>query len=319
MSFSGDIKREVALIEPNGQDEALSELSAIIKTSGEISQNRDGRKIIVTTNLTEVCDRVNQILNLLYGKTAQITQNNDLNFAKKQRYQVNFPSDITQDILLNAEIMCFDEDKYLAFNSGISKYLVQEPSTATSYVRGAFISCFSTNISVDEASSKNTGYHAEFVFNGQQLAEDFSLLLADFDIISKIVERKASYIVYIKDIESISDLLALVGATKGVLKLQNESVVRSIRNTVNRQTNCISANLTKTIDASVRETDAINIISETIGLDKLDAPLQEVAFLRLANPEESLDSLVKLSGGKISKSGLYHRLKKLVKIANELK
>ena len=114
-------------------------------------------------------------------------------------------------------------------------------------------------------------------------------------------------------------MLALVGATKGVLKLQNESVVRSIRNTVNRQTNCISANLTKIVDASVRETDAINIISETIGLDKLDAPLQEVAFLRLANPEESLDSLVKLSGGKISKSGLYHRLKKLEKIANELK
>lgn len=316
-SFSYEIKREASQIIPSVQEEAISQLSAIIRTSGEISQNKNGKKIIVTTEIYEVTNVVNEILNLLYGKTAKIIETNDLNFSKNKRYMLEFPSDITIDVLRDTEIMTYDEDKYLVFNQGISKYLVEEQATIISYIRGAFISCFSCNITLGE--SKSTGYHAEFVFNNETLATEFSLLLAEFDIISKIFERKSFFVVYIKEFEMISDLLALVGANKGVTELQNENVVRSIRNQVNRQTNCISANLTKTVDASVREIEAIKYIQDTMGLEQLDESLRNVALLRLANSEESLDVLVKLSTEKISKSGLYHRLKKLEKIANELK
>jgi hypothetical protein len=217
--------------------------------------------------------------------------------------------------------MTYDDDKYLCLQSGISKYLLQEDNLARSFVRGIFEGVFTCNISLstESLSAKSTGYHAEFVLSSANLAQDFSLLLADFDIISKIVERKNMFVVYIKDVDMISALFALVGATKGVFKLQNESALRSIRNNVLCQTNCISANLTKTVDASIREIEAINIIKDTIGLEKLPPNLLSVSNLRLANPEESLDNLVKLSTEPISKSGLYHRLKKLEKIAKELK
>ena len=131
--------------------------------------------------------------------------------------------------------------------------------------------------------------------------------------------RNSNFVVYVKGLDMVSDLLALVGASQGVLKLQNEGALRSIRNNINRQNNCISANLTKTVDASIRELDAINLIRKTIGIETLAEPLQEVCNLRLANPEESLDELVKLSSNKISKSGMYHRFKKIEEIASKIK
>ena len=123
---------------------------------------------------------------------------------------------------------------------------------------------------------------------------------------------------YLKDASQVSDLLALVGAYNSVLELQNELAVRELRNKVNRQTNCLNANISKTVEASLKQLDAINVIENTIGLDSLPSDLQEVALLRLANTEESLDELLKLSKIKLTKSGLNHRFRKIIKLAKEL-
>ena len=112
--------------------------------------------------------------------------------------------------------------------------------------------------------------------------------------------------------------MALVGAYNSVLELQNELAVRELRNKVNRQTNCVNANISKTVEASLRQLHAIEVIEQTIGLDSLPEDLQVVALLRLANTEESLDELLKLSKIKLTKSGLNHRFRKLIKIADEL-
>ena len=92
-----------------------------------------------------------------------------------------------------------------------------------------------------------------------------------------------------------------------------------MRNDVNRQNNCSTANITKTVNASIEQLESIKILQETIGIENLDEPLKVACYLRLANPEESLDNLVKLSTDKISKSGLYHRFQKINKLAKELK
>ena len=318
-SFSFDLKKEVAKIECFG-DEAISELSAIIKTSGEISKNSQGEKIVIFTEIEEVATKIEKYIKNIYGKdvSRQLTTNP---FLHTNRIEISLPMDITRQVLLDTEIAKLDEEKYLEFQFGISPYLIQEEESAKAFLRGCFEGTFSCNINLSgtEKVSSTTGYHAEFVFSNEVFAQDFCFLLADFDIISKMTPRKNSFVVYVKGLDMVSDLLALVGANKGVLALQNESAYRSIRNNINRQNNCLTGNLTKTIDASVREIEAINILQNNFGLENLDLPLQEVAYLRLANPEESLDELVKLSTTKISKSGLYHRLKKLEKIAKELK
>ena len=142
--------------------------------------------------------------------------------------------------------------------------------------------------------------------------------MAEYNIIGKIFERKNSYVFYIKDVNTIQDLLALVGANQSVLCLSNEIVTRELRNKVNRQVNCINANINKTVEASLKQVNAINTIINTIGLESLPEDLQEVAVLRLANQEESLDELLKLSTIKLTRSGLNHRFRKLIKIANAL-
>ena len=123
---------------------------------------------------------------------------------------------------------------------------------------------------------------------------------------------------YLKEASQICDLLAIIDATSCNLQLQNEIVAREMRNQVNRETNCFSANVAKTISASAKQLDAIEKIRTSIGLEKLDPDLCEVALLRIANQEESLDELLALSTIKLTKSGLYHRFKKIIKIAQSI-
>ena len=159
----------------------------------------------------------------------------------------------------------------------------------------------------------------ELTSHSHEFLTDLAGILSEFGIFSKLVERKNLFVLYLKEAEAIKDFLALIGANQSVLALSNEIIRREKRNQINREVNCINANITKTVDASMRQIQAINTIISTIGLDGLDDELQEVAMLRLANPEESLDGLLKLSTIQLSKSGLNHRLKKILKIAEELK
>lgn len=328
-TFSYELKKEVALISSIGDEESLSQLSAIIKTCGEITKNGTQEKLLIYTEIQEVAKLVEDIIKNLYG--VDVKKNvSHLSFSKNRRYEIMLPPDITKQVLLDTEIMRYDEDKYLELIPNISEYMIDEENKELAFLRGVFVGCFSCNINLDDVekdlllnnisniSKTHSGYHAEFVFSNETFARDFCVLLADFDIISKMTPRKNTFVVYVKGLDMISDLLALVGATHGSLKLQNIGVIRSVRNNINRQNNCINANLTKTVDASVKQMQAIEKIQKTIGIEALDEPLKEVVYLRLANPEESLDALIKLSTKPISKSGLYHRLKKIEKIAEKL-
>ena len=116
----------------------------------------------------------------------------------------------------------------------------------------------------------------------------------------------------------VSDLFAIVGAFKSLLKLQNEIAFREVRNNINRQNNCLNANITKTVNASIKQIQAINKIEQTIGFEKLPQNLRELCLVRLANPEESLDNLTKLLSTTITKSGINHQFRRLIKIADKI-
>ena len=132
------------------------------------------------------------------------------------------------------------------------------------------------------------------------------------------MERGDEYIIYLKNSEIICDVLGLFGANKTVLDLLNKKVDRDMNNLMNRQINCISANLDKTVNASLKQIKAIEIIQNTIGLENLPDALCETALLRLGNPEASLNDLLSLMETKISKGALAQRFDKIIKLANEL-
>ena len=161
--------------------------------------------------------------------------------------------------------------------------------------------------------------HLEFVFKNIEKAEQIQEVLQEYGIFAKIIERANKYVLYIKDSEEISNLLALIGAQQAVLKYEEIQVLKDTKNNINRIINCENANMDKIINASVKQIEAIDYLIKTGELENLSFQLQEIAKVRKENPDLSLEEI----GGKLSKpigkSGANHRLKKIIEIADELK
>ena len=303
---------------------AMAFLSAIIKCSGNLNLTNGKRYIEITTEIVALYPKINEILEQYYGCEANFEEVKDEISTKQKHYKIIIPYLVTDRLLEDLGLTEILSDGTVSFYNGIMPFIIESDCCKRSYIRGAFLACATSNIVIKNYSNslnqKNTsGYHLEFVFNFEKLAEDFVELLKFFEIPAKITIRKNSPIVYLKEYQLICDALALVGANKAVLLLQNEAAIRDVRNNVNRQVNCFNANLNKTVNAAVKQLEAIKTIQNTIGIENLNSGLYELCFIRLANPEENLENLTKLYSENISKSGINHRFKKLEKIAEQLK
>ena len=177
-------------------------------------------------------------------------------------------------------------------------------------IRGIFLGSGSIN----DPTKK---YHLEILSKNKDVAQYIQNILKGFNIKAKILEMNNT--IYIKEGEEISKFLAFIGAQKAVLKYEEIRVMREIRNNVNRQVNCETANLNKTISASVMQIEAINYLKKVKKYEELPTGLQEIAELRLEYPEMSLKDLGSLLEKPLGKSGVNHRLKKIIEIADEAK
>ena len=321
MSFANNAKLEILKTKIDNDCCSISFLSAIIKCAGELKL-AGHRKITVEiyTEIKELFDVIKQIIEQYYGKECEISLMKETNISKSSRYRITLPSDITDQLLKDLGIMTIDSDGLLSIENGIADFLVLDDCCKRHYVKGAFVACATSNIIIKNYDNvkANSGYHLEFVFNFEKIAHDFVKVLETFEIPAKITIRKNTPIVYIKEYQLICDVLALVGANKSVLDLQNEAAIRELRNNVNRQNNCLNANLNKTVNASVRQLNAIKVVQEHMGLESLSEGLMDLALLRLANPEASLEELRNLSAEKLTKSGINHRFAKIIKIAEDI-
>ncbi len=179
------------------------------------------------------------------------------------------------------------------------------------FLRGAFLSCGSV-------SNPKQNYHLEFVVPFKKLCSDLLKILSDLDLEPKYLYNNSKHIVYFKDSEKIEDLLAFMGAHNSSLYLMNVKIEKDVKNKVNRKLNFEICNIEKTVSAAAKQIDGIQKIQRTIGLASLPENLQNIAKLRLQNPEASLSELETLSEEKISRSGIKHRLDKILKIADEI-
>ena len=159
-------------------------------------------------------------------------------------------------------------------------------------------------------------YHLELSIAKEENTEEIIKMLKYFDIKGNIIKKKKGYSIYLKDGEEISKFLALLGAHKSVIKFEEIRVQREMNNKINRIVNCETANLNKTINASIEQIEAIRKLKKTKEFDKLEEPLKEIANLRLENPNLSLIELGKMLKKPIGKSGVNYRLKKIMEIAN---
>ncbi len=223
----------------------------------------------------------------------------------RMRYSLIFTK--AEDFLQNHGIEIIDNN--ISFK--IPNKINQKTQRKKDYVAGFFLGAGSI-------SDPNKSYHLEFLCKKQAQAEQLIKLLEDLEIKAKYIQRNALWLVYIKDSEIIADLLSVIGADSERFRFEDAKIIKDLRNRVNRQVNCDTANLDKIADVCSRQITAIRLIDEKIGLDNLTPKLREAAEIRIKEPELSLGELGKMLNPPLGKSGVNHRLKRIEKIANSL-
>lgn len=320
MSFAKEVKKEILEHDIQDSQEVLAFMSSLFRACGNLNRNSEGLSAELVTDSRDLFSFVDKLTKRLYGENLKLGLSDDHIINKTIYYRISFPSSISLSILTDCGVIERNSEG-LEINPKPDSNLLCDDNTKIAYLKGAFIGCGTSSIKLSQLGSKmpTTGYHVEFPSRHREFLESVQEILMHFSISAKISMRKNTFVLYIKDSESIKDLLALLGAVSSVFDLTNEMATRELRNTINRQINCINANISKTVEASLKQVEAINLINKKIGLDSLPDDLQEVAVLRLANQQESLDELLKLSTLKLTKSGLNHRFRRILKIAQILK
>lgn len=312
MSFSQIAKNEICRITGESSHCQVAELSALIKTCGTISINSQHNiGFRISTENPAIARRVFSLIKGSFGiqpevmikKNRQLKKNNvyitSVSYEKKAR-----------DILLECGVLS-SSGKSLSIVYGIKNSLIRKECCRKAYIRGAFLGGGSV-------TNPEKTYHLEFVNHTQEHAEDLSSLINSYGLGSKLIQRKSSYVVYLKEGENIVDLLNIIGAHSSLLNLENVRIYKEMRNNVNRLVNCETANLNKTVNASVRQIESIKFIKDTVGLKKLPLNLRQIAEARLNNPDCTLKELGEIMDPPIGKSGVNHRLRKIEQFADEL-
>ena len=179
------------------------------------------------------------------------------------------------------------------------------------FLAGAFLSC-------GTVSSPEKDYHLEFIVPFLNLTKSFITFLQEMELNPKLTNRKGYNIIYFKVSEQIEDCLYMMGASVAMFDMMNVKIVKEIRNSANRKANCETANIEKMVRAASPQIAAILKIKDKRGLSSLPESLEQMALIRLENPDSSLQELAEMFDPPLSKSGANHRLKRLVEIAKEL-
>ena len=162
-------------------------------------------------------------------------------------------------------------------------------------------------------------YHFEIVCSTESKAVQLKNIILCFHIDAKIVARKKYFVVYVKESDGIVDLLNVMEAHVSLMEFENIRILKDMRNSVNRKVNCETANLNKTVSAAVKQIEDIEYIKNTVGLSVLSENLEELAILRLENTDSSLKELGEMLSVPVGKSGVNHRLRKISRIADDLR
>ena len=222
-----------------------------------------------------------------------ITENE---FNIERFYKILFSLNIEYEPSIRGKVFVATIEKNEKVNELLQLKLDDEDESKKAIVKGSFLGAGSIN-------------DAEYILN----------LCKSFNVHLKLLENKNKTYLYIKDAEEISKFLALIGASKAVLNLEEIRITKEVKNNVNRLVNCETANLNKIVNASVNQINDIKLIMNLKKFDELPDYLKEIAMIRLENPEVSLKSLGEMLENPIGKSGVNHRLQKIHEIAEELR
>ena len=313
MNFTSDVKKEIitrgSVPGRRGEGERKAAISAFLSTSGDVGL-REGKPVFYFVSETEnVAEFFMSLFFETFGVELYVSHATMDKMSGRDKLVLQCPMEKSAEIAKALGLIKKTGD----IRDGISSSLISTDEKKASYIRGAFLGGGSCTV---PAEGGKTGYHLEFIFTSKKIAREFCDLLAEFELIAKLTERKETTVVYIKSKELISDFLAIIGANTSLKKFSALVEKRDKANNDNRARNCMAGNADKAAIASVKQVVGIEKLKNSSGFADLSSELRTLAKARLDNPTMSLQELANKLG--ISKSCLNHRMRKLMELAEEL-
>ena len=304
-TFSAQAKQELVRIVLHEADCKRAELAAVVQACGSLVLSRGQMQLEIATEQAALARRMFGFIKEMTGQSVQILARQNQRLHKRNTYMLRLQG--------RDAVIPFLSRLGVWNGLGWSRMLphnIQKTCCKRAYLRALFLACGSV-------SHPEKGYHMEWVFKEEELADTLAQLMETMDIHAHRMQRKTAWVVYLKDSEEIGTLLAMMGANRAILEHENERIMRQMKNNVQRAVNCDTANLQKTVEASVRQTNCIRFLIEKEILRNLPGPLRAAADARLEAPDASIVELAGMMSPPIGKSGMNHRLRKLVEIAEE--
>ncbi len=310
MSFSSRVKDELSRQCPVARHCQIAEIAAIISLCGRVQISENGRYMVkIHTENIAVARKYFTLLKKTYNIDAEISIRRS---SSANLYTVAVKNHEAALKVLKASKLVDSSGEIYENLSVSDNLIIQKECCKRAFIRGAFLA--SGSISAPEKF-----YHFEIVCSTESKALQLKNIIACFDIDAKIVERKRHFVVYVKESSGIVDILNVMEAHVSLMDLENVRILKEMRNSVNRKVNCETANLNKTVSAAVKQIEDIRYIESTKGLSVLSEGLEEIARLRLENPDSSLKELGEMLSVPVGKSGVNHRLRKISNIADDLR
>lgn len=291
MSFTTDVKEELYPVIDKGRNAQIAELCAIVGTSCVLSAKEDAPEVRFVSDNENLCRKYFTLLH----KTISIDKNDKTQAGEEARR-----------LLKVLKIPVPVDGK----STGVNGILLQQESAKAAFLRGIFL-CTGT------ISDPKKSYHFE-VSASDGMMEAVMETLRFFEAEPKQSVRKGKGICYVKDSTQIVELLGRMGAHRALLEFENARIYNGMRGNVNRRVNCETANIKKTVNSAVHQIACIQRIEDEIGLLALPESLREMAVVRIEHPEEPLGTLGSFLDPPIGKSGVNHRLRRIVEIAEKL-
>jgi DNA-binding protein WhiA len=307
MSFTSDVKNELTRVPPTCTHCERATLAALLRVEGSLFFSGKGRyRLEMATDMPKVARLAIQLLHTNYKARTELTMRQSV-LHKTPNYLITVPQQAgLEDALIDLGIV---GPRGLVL--GVAPHLVEKRCCQAAYLRGVFMgSGFIANPKGD--------FHFEMSVENEQLAQDIVSMMASRDVNARMMQRRSSYLVYLKSGSAICAFLALAGAHHCALELENERVIKSVRNDVNRQVNADMANQAKAAGAAIEQVSAIRTILARKNPEDIPPALREFMRLRLENPSASLKELGELADPPLSKSAVYHRVRRIEQMAAEL-
>lgn len=313
MSFSRKVKEELLRQESKARHCQIAEFSALFTLVGRIHRTDSGRihLEIHTENLT-VAQKSYMLIRYTFQVSAEICVRNHNIQSGAVSYSIIVTKAEDVCMILKSMKLMDEQGTMLGNGFSVSNRLIQNTCCKRAYLRGAFLVAGSI-------TNPEKAYHMEIAVISQQFARQLQEVLLFFELDAKIVQRKKYQVVYLKEGSQIVDFLNIVEAHVALMDFENIRILKEVRNSVNRQVNCETANIGKTVAAATKQVEDIKYIECNMGLRQLAKGLREMAELRLEYPESSLQELGQMLDPPIGKSGVNHRLRKLSSIADQLR